>query len=175
MTTVCFTGHRPKDFDGWNAPAPQHVLDWLETYINKLVDMKDKITFISGAAQGVDQWAADIVLKVKKERPEKEILLTIAMPYVGFGNNWPHAAREKLDKINKYADNVVYVLPKECTRDHWFFLQKRNEWMVDRSELVLAVWNGSTGGTFNCVQYAKQQKIRIIRYDFPNRKTYKIG
>lgn len=173
MFTVCFTGHRPNKFNGWGAPAPQYVLDWLEKYIDKLIDLKDKITFISGAAQGVDQWAADIVLRKKKERPEKEICLTMAIPYDGFGDNWPHKARQKLKEINNKADNVIYVHQGKYIGP--YLLQKRNEWMVDRSHIILAVWDGSSGGTFNCIQYAKKEKVKIIHFDFLNKKTYKIG
>ena len=34
--------------------------------------------------------------------------------------------------------------------------QRRNEYMVDKSDLVLAVWNGErAGGTWNTIEYAK--------------------
>ena len=39
----------------------------------------------------------------------------------------------------------------------------RNEWMVDRCDTLIAVWDESpTGGTTNCVGYAKQQGKKII-------------
>ncbi|MNV45721.1 hypothetical protein D3C71_1375280 [compost metagenome] len=172
MLTICFTGHRPNKFGGWNVPAPQNVLNWLEEYIDKLINLRDDITFISGAAQGIDQWAADIIIRKKEERTDKNIKLLMAIPYHGFGDNWPYSAREKLKAINTKADKVVYV------NDIYtgpYLLQIRNEWMVDRSQIVLAIWDGSTGGTFNCVKYAQKENVKIIRYDFINDKTYKIG
>lgn len=41
-------------------------------------------------------------------------------------------------------------------------MQLRNKWMVDKSDIVIAVWDGSEGGTNNCVQYATENKKRII-------------
>ena len=35
-------------------------------------------------------------------------------------------------------------------------MMKRNKYMVDKSDIVVAVWNGSKGGTANTVKYAKQ-------------------
>ena len=41
-----------------------------------------------------------------------------------------------------------------------YLMQKRNEYMVDHADEVIAVWNGNSGGTKNCVEYAiKQQKL----------------
>ena len=43
-------------------------------------------------------------------------------------------------------------------------LQKRNEWMVDHCDILIAVWDGTSGGTANCVNYAQsvnKEKIFI--------------
>lgn len=41
-------------------------------------------------------------------------------------------------------------------------MQKRNEYMTDNSDIVIAVWDGSKGGTANCVRYAKKLNKEII-------------
>jgi uncharacterized phage-like protein YoqJ len=35
-------------------------------------------------------------------------------------------------------------------------MQKRNEWMTDNSKYIIAVWDGTKGGTGNCVNYGKK-------------------
>jgi len=35
-------------------------------------------------------------------------------------------------------------------------MQTRNIWMVDNCDLVLALWDGSDGGTGNCIKYANK-------------------
>ena len=42
-------------------------------------------------------------------------------------------------------------------------MQKRNEYMVDLTDKVIAVWDGSKGGTGNCVRYAEKCGKEIIR------------
>ena len=45
-------------------------------------------------------------------------------------------------------------------------LHNRNEWMVEQTKkcggIVLAIWDGSEGGTGNCVQCAKEHGISPI-------------
>lgn len=43
-------------------------------------------------------------------------------------------------------------------------MQKRNEYMVDKSDLVFAIWNRERlGGTWNTIKYAVK-KGKSIRY-----------
>jgi uncharacterized phage-like protein YoqJ len=44
-------------------------------------------------------------------------------------------------------------------------MQIRNEWMVDRADQVIAIWDGTSGGTANCVEYATKMNKPILRID----------
>lgn len=48
--------------------------------------------------------------------------------------------------------------------DHYFraCYQRRNEFMVDHSNLVIAVWNGEKSGTKNTIDYAIKYGVKII-------------
>ena len=60
-------------------------------------------------------------------------------------------------------------------------MQKRNEYMVDLADRVIVVWDGSKGGTANCVKYAENVGKKIIRIEPQNRecivggKKYEYG
>ena len=41
-------------------------------------------------------------------------------------------------------------------------MQRRNEFMVDNADMVLAYHDGSEGGTKNCVDYAKSQGTVVV-------------
>lgn len=43
-----------------------------------------------------------------------------------------------------------------------YLMQKRNEYIVDHSDKVIAVWDGSKSGTKNCIDYAKKVGKDII-------------
>ena len=91
------------------------------------------VTFITGMAMGTDIWAAEIVLERRRYKM-------------------------KFNKILKNADLVKEI------NDHYFTgcYQVRNEWMVDRSNLVIAVFNGQKSGTKNTVDYAKRKGVKVI-------------
>lgn len=44
-----------------------------------------------------------------------------------------------------------------------WLMQKRNEYMVDLADRVIAVWDGSKGGTANCIKYAEKVGKEIIK------------
>lgn len=41
--------------------------------------------------------------------------------------------------------------------------QIRNEWMVNHSNRVIAVFNGESGGTKNTIEYAIRNEIEVIK------------
>jgi uncharacterized phage-like protein YoqJ len=115
-------------------------------------------TFISGMALGVDQWAAEIVLELKVEYPH--IKLIAAVPFEGQETAWFKQAVERWRGLLQQSDEVVYVC--EPGYAPWK-MQHRNKWMVDHSSIIVAVWDGSEGGTGNCVRYAETTDCQIIR------------
>ncbi len=56
------------------------------------------------------------------------------------------------------ADLVCYIskaYDKRC-------FQRRNEWMVDHSARMIAVFSGQPGGTRNTIEYAKAHGVEIV-------------
>jgi len=146
----CFTGHRPEKL---HKPEEQIKKD-LEVAILQAVD-DGFVTFISGMARGVDIWAAEIVLRLRESNPA--IHLVAASPYRGFESRWSADWQSRYNAILQQADLVRFVCPgysRDC-------FQRRNEWMVDRSSRVIAVYNGEPGGTRNTIEYALQHHIQI--------------
>ena len=41
-------------------------------------------------------------------------------------------------------------------------MQERNRYMVDRSSLLLAVYDDRAGGTFSTVKYAEKKNLTIV-------------
>ena len=50
-------------------------------------------------------------------------------------------------------------------------MQNRNIWMIDqltsKDDLLITVWDGTSGGTCNCIKYAgtKEPRIQMERID----------
>lgn len=81
MHRCCFTGHRPQKLT-----QPESVIRReLEFEIRNSIS-EGYTVFISGMAQGVDIWAAEIVLRLRTEG--FPIRLICACPYEGFEQRW---------------------------------------------------------------------------------------
>ena len=151
MDTVCFTGHRP----GKLAQSEEEVRKALRTGIEQALKWK-YTSFITGMAQGVDLWAAEEVLALKTGHPE--LRLACAIPYEDYAEKWDGQWKKKYAAVKAAADEVYYI----CPRDMHGAPIVRDKWMVDRSSLMIAVYNGEKGGTRTTVEYAKSKKIRVL-------------
>lgn len=147
----CFTGHRPDKME----QGEKEIKPLLEKAIDDAIK-NGYVTFITGMAMGVDIWAAEIVLERKKTNPDLHLIC--ALPHPNFEK--PRSLPEKMrfNRIIKKADLVKEI------NDHYFraCYQVRNEWMVDHSNLVIAVFNGQKSGTKNTVDYAMKNNTIVV-------------
>ena len=147
----CFTGHRPDKME----LGEKEIKPLLEKAIDDAI-ADGYVTFVTGMAMGVDIWAAEIVLEKKKSN--KDLHLICALPHPNFESRRSIKEKMRFNKIIKNANLVKEI------NDHYFAgcYQVRNEWMVDRSNLVIAVFNGQKSGTKNTIDYAKRKGVSIL-------------
>lgn len=143
---IAGTGHRPEKLGGYTQvtfdAATALARDWLTEHRPE--------KGISGMALGWDQALAQALLDLA-------IPLIAAVPFEGFDRRWTVAAQGRLSRMLEQATEVHIVHPYPGT----IGLHLRNEWMVDRAELMLALWDGSWGGTFNCIRYAEKKRVPV--------------
>jgi uncharacterized phage-like protein YoqJ len=161
-TTCAFTGHRPKSFPWkYDETASDCVLlkEVLMAQIEALAD-RGVTDFLSGMAQGTDLWCSEIVLDLKKKNPA--LKLHAILPCEGQESKWSVSAREIYHSILEQADEVVYG-GQEYSRG---CMLERNQYMVDHSSILLAVYNGAyRSGTGMTVRYAQQLKKELYILD----------
>ena|SRR5665647_1963894 len=179
MITVCFTGHRPDKLGGydWHTEKNKRIITKLKDEIVKLINDTDDnhFRFICGGALGIDQMAFAVCKYIKlhtlKLNPV-EIKIVLAMPFEKQACKWFN--KDDVNRFNQQrrdTDEVVLVDTLEeyqCKIApvgdyHVSKMELRNRYMVDQSDKIIAVWNGTKGGTYNCVRYAKQKGREIIR------------
>lgn len=157
-----FTGHRPKSFPwGYDENAPSCVLlkEVLASQISALAE-QGVTDFLSGMAQGVDLWCAQIVLDLRKTNPA--LKLHAILPCEGQERKWTASAQEHYRSILAQANEGIYV-GQEYSRN---CMLKRNRYLVDHSSILLAVYNGTyQSGTGMTVRYAQRLKREIIIID----------
>lgn len=151
---VAFTGHRPTKIGGYDMKNPQAVS--IRQAMRKLLFELAPEKAITGMAQGADQLAAVLCHSMK-------IPFIAAVPCADQELKWPYAAQEYYHWLLGLAEEVVLVSAGEYSSDK---MRRRNEWMVDRADTIIAVYDGSpVGGTANCVRYARRKRKDILIID----------
>lgn len=135
---VSFCGH--KDV----ADAAQ-VKEKLSAVIASLIEEGATVFYLGGYGE-FDSMAAHIVRDIKKIHPDVQAFLVI-----------PYMDRD-YDK-NLY-DGSVYPPIENAPRR--FAISKRNEWMVEQSDVVVSYVTHDWGGANTTLEYAKRKRKRII-------------
>jgi uncharacterized phage-like protein YoqJ len=146
------TGHRPPGlFGGWIAPSPNKIYDSIYLKIKALAPE----LVISGMAQGTDTYAAEVAIALG-------ISLEVAVPCDKQEQLWPEPAQIKYKEIISKASKVTVVSPGPYTKE---CMHIRDRYIVDNSDMLLAVWNGQKfGGTFATIRYAEKQIYKGRKY-----------
>ena len=156
--SCCFTGHRPAKLPwGYNEQDP------------RCVKLKERIAdavllayqegyrhFLCGMAQGCDLYFCEVVLALRTRHPE--ITVEAAIPCPTQADGWSAAQRERYRRILEQCDYETMVqerYTREC-------MQRRNRYMVDHSDLLIAVHDGLPGGTRYTIEYALRRGVNII-------------
>ena len=147
----CFTGHRPEKLKR----TEEKIRKGLEEAIFKAIS-DGYTTFITGMARGVDIWAGHIVLKLRQTNPE--LRLIAALPYPNCDSRWSTSWRKQYADVLEAADLVQSI----CTQYSMAAFQMRDEWMVDHSTRVIAVYDGVPGGTKNTIEYAEKRRVEVV-------------
>ena len=152
-----FTGHRPQKLPfGFDEKDPrcidfkQRIREAVERLINN-----GYAHFISGGAMGMDTFAAETVLELKEQYPW--ILLEMVSPFDGQADKWTPEYKQRHDRLFRDAD-IVTVIDHEYKPSSMF---RRNRYLVDNADLLLAAFDGQEGGTKMTVDYAEENGIQV--------------
>jgi len=161
--TACFTGRRPQKlscgFDEGH-PAAFAIKTKLYKLTRGLIVKKGVTRFMSGMALGTDFWGAEIVMELKNDYPQ--IALEAVIPCRNQSAVWKTEHKKRYNDILSRCDKVT-ILQEKYTSD---CMVKRNRYMADKSNYVLAVWDGkNTGGTWSTIKYAVENKKSVYYVD----------
>lgn len=154
---VAGTGHRPPKggldyFMGESRIAPGNSICWhkIERFFED--HPIGQVGVITGMALGFDMLLARVARQLN-------IPYTAAVPFIGQESRWPREAQKVYNDLLDDAHKVIVVSEGGYSAKK---MQVRNEWMVDHADMLIAWWDGSNGGTANCVRYAQSQDIPIL-------------
>ena len=155
-------GHNPQRFKfKYNEQAP--LCKALKAAIEKEIKTlysKDVKLFYVACAVGIDTWAAEIVLELKKHANYSGIQLFCAMPFPG------HAEKFTAGQKARYQSILSQCTYKEFIgREYSPVSYKRlNYFMVDKSQYLIAVYDqdkSERSGLVQMVNYAIKKNLQI--------------
>ena len=169
--TICFTGKRPKDLYGYKNDSINEykkLRTLLTNYLANIIENNDEeiFKFITGGAQGVDQLAFWAVEHLKKLYPNENIVNYVYLPDNNYGENWSEKglfSKEQFKQIKDKADCINIVTNNNDVAS-LFTLFKRNESMINDSDIIIAVYTSATankGGTAHAIKYAKRKNKTV--------------
>lgn len=174
---IAITGHRPhklgNDYD-LTSPLIQKIRARIVTILGNIIAMdvtNSTPVLITGMALGIDTLFAKIAI-------ERKLPFIAAIPCKGQYTRWPKKSVDQYFNIltqshdvflvdyrvslHKDLDNLKTCLSPSGNSYSTQKMQQRNIWMVNNCDLLIAVWDGSSGGTANCVKYAQSVGKQII-------------
>lgn len=159
--SCCFTGHRPQKLSyGYDEENPACML--LKQKLRDEINIKISggcTGFITGMAMGTDIWCAEIVLAAK-QLAASPITLTAVIPYKNQPSSFPISYQRRYADILLKADRVIYIAEKYTSG----CMHKRNKYMVDNADCLIAVSSGAEGGTQYTLRYAQKKGLDIIMF-----------
>lgn len=138
--TVSFCGHR-------HTQDTPELRAWLAAIVEKLI-AEGADTFYLGGYGDFDRIAAPVVWTLKQKYPQIESVLVL--PYLGRAVN-----------AERY-DRTMY--PEIEGGPMRFAITKRNQWLVDNSDVLIAHVVLDSGGAAAARRYAMGRKKRVINY-----------
>ncbi len=137
---ITFCGHR-------DVQKPQMVKAWLNEVVEGLILEGASCFYLGGCGQ-FDALAAAVVQEQKKQYPQ--ICSVLVLPYL----DRPLDAAGYDERIYPPLENV----PRR------FAIVRRNEYMVDMADAVIAFVVHRFGGAYRTLCYAKRKHKRVIQY-----------
>ena len=143
------TGHRMDKLGGSTIAAQNHVTSFALLMLRTIREETPIEYVISGMAPGWD-YAFAVAAKTI------EIPFVAAVPFREQYHGYPEVLRPSYHALLAEAQRIERM-PIGVSSSHARLYQLRNEWMVNNSDMIVALYNGhSRGGTKNCIEYARK-------------------
>ncbi|MBE5743081.1 MAG: hypothetical protein E7360_07235 [Clostridiales bacterium] len=142
--TITFCGHSNFSFDNT-------IKQKLKKLLLQEIRKNPACKFYLGGYGDFDSLCLNILKEIKADFPTIELLFIT--PYLN--DNY-----SKLETAKLYYDGIIYPPLENVPRR--FCILKRNEWMVDEADLVIAFVKYSWGGAAKTLEYVKRKKVKFF-------------
>lgn len=171
ISTLCFTGRRPKDLCGYDtAKYKEFVTNLADLLYEEFYIRLSVRRFITGGAQGFDQMAFWAVERMIKQHDCYDTQNIVFIPFEGQELRWADSglfSKAEYWMMIKNADQIVVVSDINDIGSMF----TRNHTMCDNADYCLALypddsWSHNKGGTSECMRYAVNSRAKLFRLGY---------
>ena len=156
-----FTGHRPEKLPWGHQESDPRCQDLKRRILGAAEAAYEEgfRHFLCGMAQGCDLYFCEAVQALRDSRPG--VTVEAAIPCESQADKWPPEDKERYQRLVGLCDFETMV---QRQYDRGCML-RRNRYMVDRSSLLIAAFDGSKGGTLYTASYALKHGVEVTVID----------
>lgn len=157
-SAACFTGHRESKLP-YSITSKEYgeIENKLKDEITNLIRLGVTEYYVGGQT-GIDTTCAQLVIHLRDEL-YTTLNLHLVIPYKGMDISFNQRQKDDYEWVMKNADSITFLHDKytpSCFRE-------RNQYMVDRSDYLIAVWDRSKrSGTAMAMNMGRRKGINII-------------
>ena len=161
-TTCCFTGHRPNKLPWGSDESDPRCAD-LKARLRAALETAytdGYRHFLCGMALGCDLYFCEAVLDLRDRH--EDVTVEAAVPCEEQCARWRERDRNRYFALLERCDYETLV------QHHYTAgcMQRRDRYMVDRSQRIIAAYDGRTlGGTMYTLTYARRQGLETVILD----------
>ena len=149
---ISFIGHRYIE-------GHSHLEDKVCEIICDYLRRKEYVEIYVGRNGDFDILSASAVKRAQKLLGNANSSLILVLPYV----------MRDIDLYERFYDEVIIPIPQSHPKSA---ITKRNRWMIDNSDLLIAfVEEKRGGGAMATIKYAEKKKIEIINLALSDKKS----
>ena len=149
MTVCTFAGHR----EVFSSTVESEI----DKALIEIIEADKECVFYSGGMGDFDKKCESAVRGMKRKYPERSIRLVRVLPYL------THEINRDKEYFESYYDDIV--VPMELMGVHYkAAIKKRNRWMVDQADRILAYIYRDFGGAFDTIKYAYRMGKPVLNF-----------
>lgn len=122
----------------------------LHKIVVELLRSKEYVEFYIGRNGEFDIIAASVIKRAQKTVDYNNSSVVLVLPY----------KVKDMEYYENYYDELT--LPIESKTHFKEAITKRNKWLVDNTDMLIAFVENNKGGAYQCLEYAKKAQIDFI-------------
>lgn len=163
MTTkdkiCCVIGDlQPYSFHIGNSSSNQ-IKENLYRLFSSLIKWETNFHFVISMSSDIELLSMKLILDLKRQNPS--IILEAVIPYLSLPNDCSPQYQAFYYYLQNHCDktNIIHRLYTPSSKDILY------EYMAHRSDLLLAIWDGTSGNIGNAVEYARFIETDILIFN----------